>query len=137
MILKAADCIIIFIIFSIVNVFVALSCIDCWKISVIIVSISGIYCCWVFRAENRNNRIHLRAIIPTETIIELPEPDFSRFYRVHVLSPLHRASFECSICLESSRMNKKTLLCGHSFHQDCIERWFVNEETCPLCRSEF
>ncbi|KAK4791626.1 hypothetical protein SAY86_032039 [Trapa natans] len=25
--------------------------------------------------------------------------------------------------------------CGHSFHVDCIDKWFESHDTCPLCRS--
>jgi hypothetical protein len=29
---------------------------------------------------------------------------------------------------------KKLQKCGHEFHQMCIEKWFENSNTCPLCR---
>lgn len=48
---------------------------------------------------------------------------------------------QCSICLDNfdkgfSRQ-KKTLICGHAFHHDCIERALdFSITTCPLCRRE-
>lgn len=44
---------------------------------------------------------------------------------------------ECPICLE--KINHKTsdkLECGHLFHKDCLDKWFMNNYTCPICRSE-
>jgi Ring finger domain len=44
---------------------------------------------------------------------------------------------ECSICYEDIKDNACTTCCGHTFHQQCITRWFgVNiVKTCPICRS--
>ncbi len=41
----------------------------------------------------------------------------------------------CSICHEEDFNIKQTLLCNHTFHQHCIERWFRVNNTCPLCRT--
>ena len=42
---------------------------------------------------------------------------------------------ECSICLEkdSSRLCRK-LNCNHIFHCECIDKWFSNKNSCPICR---
>lgn len=42
---------------------------------------------------------------------------------------------KCSICLEIINKNPKNLLCNHSFHSDCILQWFVESDTCPICRT--
>ena len=42
---------------------------------------------------------------------------------------------DCSICLQKMK-HKCKLNCGHSFHLECISKWF-NENilrTCPICR---
>ena len=43
---------------------------------------------------------------------------------------------QCSICLDDfSERQKKTLICGHAFHQDCIQKAYdFSITTCPLCR---
>ena len=39
----------------------------------------------------------------------------------------------CSVCLDESGLSK-TLSCGHSFHEDCIDKWLEDNNTCPNCR---
>jgi hypothetical protein len=43
---------------------------------------------------------------------------------------------ECSICLETYKVNDKiiNLDCSHSFHKDCLKIWLSKNNTCPQCR---
>ena len=43
---------------------------------------------------------------------------------------------KCSICYENLRSFQivRELSCGHKFHQKCVDKWFENKDTCPLCR---
>lgn len=41
----------------------------------------------------------------------------------------------CAICLEDVKNSSKRLNCGHSFHVDCILRWYETSNECPVCRS--
>ena len=45
---------------------------------------------------------------------------------------------ECIICLENinSTTTNLTLNCQHTFHKDCIDKWFqINtDNSCPICR---
>ena len=45
-------------------------------------------------------------------------------------------NIECSICLEIFRdgMNIAELRCNHKFHENCINKWFDVNFTCPLCK---
>ena len=42
----------------------------------------------------------------------------------------------CPICIcdidETSSIYK--LRCGHTFHTECLRKWFFRNKTCPLCR---
>ena len=38
----------------------------------------------------------------------------------------------CPICLEELHKESISVLCGHSFHIRCLERW--GDTTCPVCR---
>jgi len=45
---------------------------------------------------------------------------------------------KCSICLLNYEKNDelRKLLCSHTFHKDCIDNWFKNSSTCPICRTD-
>ena len=42
---------------------------------------------------------------------------------------------ECAICLDESELEWKKLTCEHLFHKDCVDRWLMENDTCPICRS--
>ena len=48
---------------------------------------------------------------------------------------------QCSICMEETdagrRMRRLTCDGQHYFCQQCIEGWFAEHNTCPLCRHKF
>ena len=44
---------------------------------------------------------------------------------------------DCVICLNKLLKDekcRKIQICGHIFHQDCIEKWLLRCKECPLCR---
>ena len=43
----------------------------------------------------------------------------------------------CSVCLGEYEVNERVKWlppCGHEFHEACIDLWFTNHTTCPMCR---
>jgi hypothetical protein len=49
------------------------------------------------------------------------------------------ATDDCCICLNNYQPGEivcvaKTNLCGHVFHQDCVNEWLKQNDDCPLCR---
>ena len=42
---------------------------------------------------------------------------------------------ECSICLENISSNQILLNCNHTFHKQCIDKWFLTNTNCPNCRT--
>ena len=40
----------------------------------------------------------------------------------------------CSICLENISYGCR-LNCQHCFHPNCIKRWLIKTNSCPMCRS--
>jgi hypothetical protein len=48
---------------------------------------------------------------------------------------LKNADTECSICFSSIKAkNAFKLPCDHIFHEDCINKWSNQNNSCPLCR---
>ncbi|CAA3001558.1 E3 ubiquitin- ligase ATL41-like [Olea europaea subsp. europaea] len=49
------------------------------------------------------------------------------------------SSMECSVCLsmlEDDEMARTLPNCKHTFHAECIDKWFGSNSTCPICRAE-
>jgi hypothetical protein len=45
----------------------------------------------------------------------------------------------CTICrgsLNNQSIIRKIKNCGHTFHLTCLDTWFENHRTCPLCRGD-
>ena len=43
----------------------------------------------------------------------------------------------CPICVDGMKLHQilRTIKrCNHTFHQSCIDNWFVRNNTCPVCR---
>ena len=42
---------------------------------------------------------------------------------------------ECVICLNTidAKGSATLLKCGHTYHSQCIYRWFLIKRVCPLC----
>ncbi|CAH8315178.1 unnamed protein product [Eruca vesicaria subsp. sativa] len=42
----------------------------------------------------------------------------------------------CTICQENSKMKKITLACGHEYHAECLEKWLIVKNLCPVCNQK-
>lgn len=44
----------------------------------------------------------------------------------------------CSICQErgDESISWRVLHCGHMYHRECVDRWFVSHTQCPICRAD-
>ena len=55
------------------------------------------------------------------------------------VSVVNESSSElCSICrndFQSGDVQRIITACGHKCHISCIERWFITQRSCPICRS--
>ena len=46
---------------------------------------------------------------------------------------------DCSICLENiiNEEHKTITSCKHIFHEECMAKWILQNNSCPLCRTKF
>ena len=51
--------------------------------------------------------------------------------------PLLRFGDDCTVCLKKLLPKQRVteLMCGHSFHQECLAPWLQASNVCPNCRS--
>lgn len=76
----------------------------------------------------------MQAMEHDQTQSGLTEEDISRFEIV----PHDGEDVQCAICLNNitSGQDVTSLSCDHTFHSQCIQRWFRRNGTCPVCRAE-
>ncbi|KAH8583532.1 zinc finger protein [Cryptosporidium sp. chipmunk genotype I] len=41
----------------------------------------------------------------------------------------------CIVCRDTLYIGSKKIPCGHVFHLDCLKSWFIQQQTCPICRA--
>ncbi|KGN47355.1 RING-H2 finger protein ATL52-like [Cucumis sativus] len=86
--------------------------------------------------ENPNNpslQIHGHGL-ETSMIRLLP---ISQFKKNEESESTTSFNTECAVCLgefEEGELIKHLPNCNHSFHSPCIDAWFRNHSSCPLCR---
>ena len=59
------------------------------------------------------------------------------YYRINEDDSIIKNKDTCPICLEQyvKGTYKRTLICGHTFHKKCVDKWFkTSPNTCPVCR---
>ncbi|EAR87996.2 zinc finger, C3HC4 type (RING finger) protein (macronuclear) [Tetrahymena thermophila SB210] len=91
----------------------------------------------IIRAQFRGSNgrfVRVRNIFVTPEIIEKYMP--AMFYKEIDLNKDEQE--ECTICLEGYKEEDKVRIsiCGHLYHQACIDQWLVAHTNCPYCRQE-
>ena len=58
---------------------------------------------------------------------------------LQVYTPDSKETKICSICMEEIQPNQivRVLNCGHQYHHQCIDKWFIQHKSCPYCREIF
>jgi len=69
---------------------------------------------------------------------------FSCFGKTHKVYPIvienegiDFKNKQCMICLSNTETHSVLLPCGHSYHYDCILKWFEKDMSCPTCKQPF
>jgi hypothetical protein len=81
--------------------------------------------CSCYTYENLNNQ---RNIQQQRQIISSPIP----------ILVDNNQNEECCICMDNDNNSEWSMLpCAHIFHRQCISRWLLTNQTCPVCRLDF
>ena len=76
---------------------------------------------------SQNNAVTLNHLTQRTELIVLADNNITDFNEMN-----------CSICSQEfsvGQIVRKVSSCGHFFHQACIDRWFEENSTCPICRT--
>ena len=89
--------------------------------------------------RQRNEMFHLVIAKEKEVVKGLPPERIQQFLQFE--ADESHVGDQCQVCLEEFEVGRlmKQLDCGgrHSFCSVCIDQWFANHKTCPICRHVF
>ena len=87
--------------------------------------------------EKKEREILLNKINEKYNIIkdDLPIP----FYMNQARLIKYKNEDKCLICLGMFKLNEQVLYlkCFHLFHSICILTWFLEKDTCPICKKKY
>lgn len=115
---------------------------------VLLITLLHIYARWVLRRQaRRRDTLRRLGFIPSTAIIQTTEPPKNGldpaviealpkfvFKQAHV----DQEKEECAVCLsflEDGNVARTLPNCKHTFHAECIDKWFDSNSTCPICRT--
>lgn len=109
--------------------------------------ISCIFTSWIYCSAGYSNHTRAEHVnIRNETnIFANVSTNMVSSYTVTLIFPVDfvEDNRECCICLDSNETSTSTttsplpwveLPCKHMFHRECVSRWLVTHDTCPVCR---
>jgi hypothetical protein len=67
--------------------------------------------------------------LPIDVLTQIPIKKYTD--QVNLADP-------CAVCQNQYKKDDsyRTLFCNHNFHTHCIDKWFEDHVTCPMCRSD-
>lgn len=80
----------------------------------------------ISRVRNRDNGVSLAQLNIASELISINPSNIDTYEQER-----------CAICNEDFVINeviRKLNTCPHFFHYNCIDTWFTNNDTCPICR---
>ena len=107
----------------------------------------------LLRKHNSKKRDFIKPPLENETPVQIlmqqPDEEGIVMYNVKTVESPHISGWiyainvvpndtVCPICLANLNMSDtiKTCLCGHKFHNTCIDSWLQRDTRCPVCRRE-
>jgi hypothetical protein len=67
--------------------------------------------------------------LPLDTLTQIPIKQYTG--QTRLIDP-------CAVCQTQYKKDDsyRTLFCNHNFHIHCIDKWFEDHVTCPICRAD-
>ncbi len=85
--------------------------------------------CSCYTYENPNNQINIQQLRQQQ------QQTISSTIQILVENSQNE---ECCICMDNDNNSEWSMLpCAHIFHRQCISRWLLTNQTCPICRIDF
>lgn len=118
---------------------------------VILVIVLHIYARCVLRRQARQRRTPIRSLDLTANPGQSGEPPKTGLdpliisslpmfvFKQKDVGDVEVTAIECTVCLsniENEEMVRLLPNCKHTFHAECIDKWFGSHSTCPICRTE-
>lgn len=77
--------------------------------------------------ETITRQLRTISYVSSATVINLEE-----------VAPMDQEADSCIICQDEYKNQEKIgiLDCGHEYHADCLKKWLVLKNVCPICKSE-
>ncbi|GLU15440.1 hypothetical protein SLE2022_319300 [Rubroshorea leprosula] len=62
----------------------------------------------------------------------------AKYINLEEAAPVDLEADSCIICQEEYKNEEKigTLDCGHEYHADCLKKWLLVKNVCPICKTE-
>ena len=90
----------------------------------------------LYRTEQQNNEINTRISSLRGLLNNILPNGLSSEIINNIKRSNEQLEDNCSICLNKENKEIMILNCNHNFHSECLQRWFVNNKKCPICRKE-
>jgi hypothetical protein len=99
--------------------------------------ISCIFVSWICCCACYPNTVPTNSAVSSDTIVSIRILSYDVPIQYHVADP--PPDKECCICLDTNELSSSPLPwaelpCKHMFHHECVSRWLITHDTCPVCR---
>lgn len=104
-------------------------------LAVILILLTFIIINQVIKYKTQNRRLEM------ENLTKISSEILNKYFALkdYTQFKMETQEHECCICLQNFMDGEKCreLFCFHVFHQECLDLWILEHQTCPVCRKEY
>ena len=109
-----------------------------WLVFIIYSLLTFILAIVLYNLRSRTRTVEYNEVNWQDLITEESAEDL--LIQKYETSDIENQNFKsiCTICLNdiSKSIQSVKLNCGHEFHTNCLKKWCIRKNKCPLCRRE-